>query len=200
MGCQLFSFAQECDIPNWFSLIIEVILGLIITISFFIHQKYKSDSRARTATKRIIVHLIDLKKSQEHLKKSINDYYEKTIDKNKLIHSLEGIKHSSESLEMMLVLYANSINEEVLSKIEFLCGFIRIMKLSGEKQEFDLVLCSVIEDKWDDCMKRFEDLDPKTYEKTIEGKAQYDATKNEEIKKLIKEHSGNGNEHASDDD
>lgn len=37
--CELFSFAQECDIPNWYALIIELIIGGTLAGAFFIRQQ-----------------------------------------------------------------------------------------------------------------------------------------------------------------
>jgi len=37
--CELLSFAQECDIPNWFALVIEIAIGGALATIFFIRQQ-----------------------------------------------------------------------------------------------------------------------------------------------------------------
>lgn len=39
MNCEFFTFAPLCDIPNWFTMIIELLIGGTVAIYFFIRQQ-----------------------------------------------------------------------------------------------------------------------------------------------------------------
>ena len=39
MICDWFTFVQECDVPNWVALVIELIIGGSLAVFFFIRQK-----------------------------------------------------------------------------------------------------------------------------------------------------------------
>jgi len=41
--CELFSFVQECDMPNWFAMLIELSIGGTIAILFFLRQNKQSN-------------------------------------------------------------------------------------------------------------------------------------------------------------
>lgn len=43
MPCEWFTFVQECDIPNWLDLIIELVIGGSLAIIFFIIQTRQED-------------------------------------------------------------------------------------------------------------------------------------------------------------
>ncbi len=88
MLCELFSFVQECDIPNWLTMAIELTIGGLVGIVFFIIQHKQGmklqkiideqedfrKKKRRWTIEQLKFHLIKLKGSLEGLDVYLLDY------------------------------------------------------------------------------------------------------------------------------
>ena len=53
MVCEWLTWNYECDLPNWLTLLIEVMIGAGIAVYFFAHQRKEKQKKRRWALQRI---------------------------------------------------------------------------------------------------------------------------------------------------
>ena len=53
MVCEWFTWNYECDLPNWLTLVIEVMIGAGIAVYFFVHHMKERRKKRRWALRRI---------------------------------------------------------------------------------------------------------------------------------------------------
>lgn len=111
MTCELFSFAQECDIPNWLALIIELGLAIpfaiFLTIFFYRRQKKQSDELEKTT------------KRQEKIMAEQLEFRKKRLEwaVNRLKSIFPDFKENLKALEENATLYRELTKPSQKSKI-----------------------------------------------------------------------------------
>lgn len=102
--CELFSFMQECDIPNWLALIIELVIGGILAGVFFIRQQKQGKKLQK---------IID---EQEDFRKRRISYANHAIH-SYLIALRNKLKQVDETISMFIDSPRDSKERDILSDV-----------------------------------------------------------------------------------
>jgi len=118
MVCEWFSFLAECDIPNWFTLIIEIILGTILALIFFSWQWNIRRRRRDAGQAQMLTHLIFLKNKLIEHEKVLNNFFDKKISVDELSQDKNKRNYSLNQLQNSISLYHDTMDSEIFRKLD----------------------------------------------------------------------------------
>lgn len=115
MPCELFTFDHACDMPHWLGLIIEIIIGLIISAIFFKRQDDQTKKHNRIFNNR-----------HNHAYYSIRDSLEAIFVEIQSIEVINDRYYHRPTLDLETA-YVDSINrlEEEKNNLQIICNSSR---------------------------------------------------------------------------
>lgn len=129
--CELFSFLPECDIPNWLTLLIEILLGFGIAFFIYYIQRWNRIKRSNVFMTTIVNDLIPIHLQLQKLQNTIfvaggKNHYDQDISNRWLVftNDWKNIKENAKIIDMSILGGSDVLNENDLLDLQSLTFFL----------------------------------------------------------------------------
>ena len=149
-------FIEKGDLTNWFTLSIEIMLGLFVAIgvTVYFHKKQimEKENKNRNALKQIFDRYVYVLEHVKFVEKNIIQYYriitstDKKINypeniettRRKCENSMKGLELSAKTLENSLILLAGELDHKIKSGLRFFLDVIDRDKILFDVESLDM--------------------------------------------------------------
>jgi hypothetical protein len=190
MVCEWFTWNSDCDLPNWFALLTEGIIGAGITTYFFAHQRNEKKRKKRLALQRIAdaYDMVDdqinvLKIYENEIKENIStdpknhDYQiniEQSIKGRK--NTIENLQGYTSNLNDALDLFSDDLDQGMKAITKFLIDKIGNLEVPLDDKPSPIIfLDDVIEvnKRYNEILTSIKPNPRKDFKKSLEAMSEY---------------------------